>query len=64
MIEVGTDHRLTDPESLAVILKACAGVPLPLNLGDIVRAIVRKAAVFGLFCEKGTHEFLVLIPEI
>ena len=25
---------------------------------------MRKTAVFGLFCEYGTHEILVLIPEI
>ena len=25
LIEVGTDHRLADPEPLAAMLKACAG---------------------------------------
>ncbi len=35
-----------------------------MNASDVVRAIVRKTAVFGLFCEHGTDEILVLIPEI
>jgi ribosomal protein S1 len=35
-----------------------------LKPGEVVRAVVRKTAVFGLFCEFGTHEILVLIPEI
>jgi ribosomal protein S1 len=38
--------------------------PNTLNPGDVVRAVVRKTAVFGLFCESGPHEILVLIPEI
>jgi ribosomal protein S1 len=35
-----------------------------LKTGEVVRAVVRKAAVFGLFCEHGSHEIMVLIPEI
>ena len=38
--------------------------PAALNPGDVVRAVVRKTAVFGLFCESGTHEILVRIPEL
>ena len=64
LIEVGTDHRLADPEPLAAMLKACNDATPTLNTGDVVRAVVRKTAVFGLFCEYGTHEILVLIPEI
>jgi S1 RNA binding domain len=63
LIEVGTDHRLADPEPLATMLRACVD-STTLNPGDVVRAIVRKTAVFGLFCEYGRHEILVLIPEI
>ncbi len=48
------NHRLADPEPPAAMLKT----------GDVVRALVRKTAVFGLFCEYGSHEILVLIPEI
>jgi predicted RNA-binding protein with RPS1 domain len=64
LIEVGTDHRLADPEPLAAMLKACSDATPTLNTGDVVRAVVRKTAVFGLFCDYGTHEILVLIPEI
>jgi uncharacterized protein GlcG (DUF336 family) len=64
LVEVGTDHRLADPEPLLRMLEACGGAPAALNPGDVVRAVVRKTAVFGLFCEYGTHEILVLIPEI
>jgi hypothetical protein len=64
LIEVGTDHRLADPEPLRKMLEACGGAPAALKPGDVVRAVVRKTAVFGLFCEYGTHEILVLIPEI
>ena len=64
LVEVGDDHRLADPEPLAKMLEACGGDTAALNPGDVVRAVVRKAAVFGLFCEYGTHEILVLIPEI
>jgi uncharacterized protein len=64
LVEVGTDHRLADPEPLRRMLEACGGAPAVLNPGDVVRAVVRKTAVFGLFCECGTHEILVLIPEI
>ena len=46
------------------MLKACNDATPTLNPGDVVRAVVRKTAVFGLFCEYGTHEILVLIPEI
>ena len=46
------------------MLEACGGATTTLNTGDVVRAVVRKTAVFGLFCEYGTHEILVLIPEI
>jgi hypothetical protein len=34
---------------------------LVLRTGDVVRAVVRKTTVFGLFCECETHEILVLI---
>jgi hypothetical protein len=64
LIEFGTDHRLADPEPLAAMLKACNDATPRLNTGDVVRAVVRKTAVFGLFCEYRTHEILVLIPEI
>jgi predicted RNA-binding protein with RPS1 domain len=64
LIEVGTDHRLADPEPLAAMLKACNDSTPMLKTGDVVRAVVRKTAVFGLFCEFGTHQILVLIPEI
>jgi uncharacterized protein len=64
LIEVGTDHRLADPEPLRKMLEACSGAPNTLNPGDVVQAVVRKTAVFGLFCEYGTHEIQVLIPEI
>lgn len=64
LIEVGTDHRLADQEPRAAMLRVCGGVPAALNTGDVVRAVVWKTAVFGLFCEYLTHEILVLIPEI
>ena len=64
LVEVGSDHRLAEPEPLAAMLQACGSAPTALNPGDVVRAVVRKTAVFGLFCEYGTHEILVLIPEI
>jgi hypothetical protein len=64
LIEVGKDHRLADPEPLRKMLEACGGVPVALKPGDVVRAVVRKTAVFGLFCEYGMHEILVLIHEI
>jgi S1 RNA binding domain len=64
LIEVGTDHRLADPEPLTAMLKACNNANPTVKTGDVVRVVVRKTAVFGLFCEYGTHEILVLIPEI
>jgi hypothetical protein len=64
LIEVGTDHRLADPEPLATMLRACGEAGTPLKPDDVVRAVVRKAAVFGLFCEYGSHEILVRIPEL
>src|SRR5262249_13880918 len=64
LIEVGDDHRLADPEPLRRMLAACGSGAPPRTPGDVVRAVVRKTAVFGLFCECGTHEILVLIPEI
>jgi len=64
LVEVGTDHRLADPEPLRKMLEACGSAPEALNPGDVVRVVVRKTAVFGLFCEYGTDEILVLIPEI
>jgi hypothetical protein len=64
LIEVGSDHRLADPEPLAAMLRACGHAPPTLNTGDVVRAVVRQTAVFGLFCQCRTHEILVLIPEI
>jgi hypothetical protein len=35
-----------------------------LKPGDVVRAKVRRIAVFGLFCEFEQQEIVVLIPEI
>ena len=64
LIEAGNDHRLADPEPLAAMLRACGDAPAALNTGDVVRAVVRQTAVFGLFCEYLTHEILVLIPEL
>ena len=64
LIEVGNDHRLADPEPLEALLRACGGAPTALKPGDVIRAVVRKTAVFGLFCEYRKHEILVLIPEI
>jgi hypothetical protein len=64
LIEVGNDHRLADPEPLAAMLRACGDAPVALHTGDVVRAVVRQTAVFGLFCEYLTHEILVLIPEL
>jgi hypothetical protein len=64
LVEVGDDHRLADPEPLAAMLRACGGAAGELNLGDVVRVVVRQTAAFGLFCEYGPHEILVLIPEI
>jgi ribosomal protein S1 len=46
------------------MLQACNDATPRLNTGDVVRVVVRKTAVFGLFCEFGTDEILVLIPEI
>ena len=63
LIEVGNDHRLADPEPLEMMLRECEGAPSTLNLGDVVRVVVRKTEVFGLFCSHGAHEILVLIPE-
>lgn len=63
LIEVGSDHRLADPEPLMAMLRSCEDATT-LNTGDVVRAVVRQTAVFGLFCEYRTHEILVLIPEI
>jgi hypothetical protein len=51
LIEVGNDHRLADSEPLAKMLEACGGAEASLSPGDVVRAVVRKTAVFGLFCE-------------
>ena len=42
----------------------CNEAKLTMRTGDVVRAVVRKTAVFGLFCEYGRHEILVLIPEV
>ena len=64
LVEVGNDHRLADPVPLARMLEACSGPSATLNPGDVVRAVVRKTAVFGLFCECRGQEILVLIPEI
>jgi hypothetical protein len=38
--------------------------PRTLSIGDVVRAVVRQTAVFGLFCEFQSHVILVLIPEV
>jgi hypothetical protein len=64
LIEIGTDHRLADSEPLAAMLKACIVATPTLKTGDVVRAVVQKTAVFGLFCEYRTHEILVLVHEI
>src|SRR5438874_6979982 len=48
LIEFGSDHRLADPEPLAAMLRACGDAPPTLNAGDVVRAVVRQTAVFGL----------------
>lgn len=64
LVDVGRDHRLADPESLEAMLNACGGRRRSLNIGDVVRAVVRTTAVFGVFCEYDTQEILVLIPEI
>jgi hypothetical protein len=64
LVQVGDDHRLADPEPLRKMLEACGCAQVALNPGDVVRVVVRKTSVFGLFCEYGTHEILVLIPEI
>jgi S1 RNA binding domain len=62
--EIGIDHRLAGPEPLEAMLKACGEESSTLKPGDVVRAVVRKTAVFGIFCEYKKHEILVLIPEI
>ena len=49
LVEVGSDHRLADPEPLAAMLRACGHAPPTLTTGDVVRAVVRRTAVFGLF---------------
>jgi hypothetical protein len=64
LVVVGNDHRLADTEPLAAMLGACNCATPTLKIGDAVRVVVRRTAVFGLFCEFGTHEILVLIPEI
>jgi hypothetical protein len=64
LIDVGNDHRLADEEALKRMFRACGEGRTTLNPGNVVRAVVRKTAVFGLFCEFGTHEILVRIPEI
>lgn len=64
LIEVGNDHRLADSDSLKVMLESCRKYSTTPNPGDVVRAIMRKVAVFGLFCDYGPYEILVLIPEI
>src|SRR6202008_5019805 len=46
LIEVGSDHRLADPEPLAAMLRACGNDSPTLNTGDVVRAVVRQTAVF------------------
>ena len=33
------------------MLRACGEAKPMLNPGDVVRAVVRKTAVFGLFCQ-------------
>lgn len=64
LLEVGSDHRLADPVPLAAMLRACGGAVTPPKPGDVVRAVVRKTAVFGLFCDFNGHEILVRIPEV
>src|SRR5690349_16152643 len=44
LIEVGTDHRLADPEPLAAMLRACGHTPPAPNIGAVVRAVVRHTA--------------------
>ncbi len=36
----------------------------PLRPGELVRARVCDVAVYGIYCEYGQHQILVLIPEI
>src|SRR5439155_18819891 len=38
LVEVGTDHRLADPEPLRRMMEACGGASATLNAGDVVRA--------------------------
>ena len=38
LVEVGTDHRLTDPEPLKVMSRACEGDSLKLKPGEDFRA--------------------------
>jgi hypothetical protein len=64
LIEVGSDHRLADPEPLAAMLKACEAALAALNVGDVVRAMVRQTAPIGIFCEFQGQKILVLIPEL
>ena len=64
LVEVGRDHRLADPEPLRQMLEACGEAPAVLNPGDVVRAVVRRTAVFGLFCEYRTYQILVRVPEL
>jgi hypothetical protein len=35
LIEVGSDHRLADPEPLRTMLEACSSAPTTLNPGDV-----------------------------
>lgn len=63
LIEVGGDYRLADPAPLQKMLESCGTCSAALKIGDVVRAVVQKTAVFGLLCESGTYEILVLIPE-
>ena len=58
------DHRSADQERLERLHEAWGEAVTTLSPGDVVRAVVRKSAVVGLFCEYGTYEIRVLIPEI
>jgi hypothetical protein len=50
LIEVGTDHRLADPEPLAEMLRACAGMVLPARAGTSTGTLVppSPASTFGI----------------
>jgi hypothetical protein len=58
------ENRFAEQEPFERMTGACGEAAARLSAGDIVRAVVRKTAVFGLFCQYGTHKILVRISEI